>query len=54
MKKILIVEDDKKLARVLQLQLSYEGYQLDIAHDGFDGLLKYAMPNATLVLNVVT
>jgi len=50
MKKILIVEDDKKLARVLQLQLSYEGYQLDIAHDGFDGLLKFRDDSYDLVL----
>ncbi|GLI55205.1 DNA-binding response regulator [Propionigenium maris DSM 9537] len=50
MKRILIVEDDKKLARVLELQLSYEGYRLDIARDGFEGLLKFREENYDLVL----
>ncbi len=50
MKKILIVEDDKKLARVLELQLSYEGYELDIARDGFDGLIKFGEKKYDLVL----
>lgn len=50
MKRILIIEDDKKLARVLELQLSYEGYRLDIARDGFEGLLKFREENYDLVL----
>lgn len=35
---ILIVEDEKKLSRVLQLELEYEGYQTEIAHDGHEAL----------------
>jgi len=31
---ILIVEDEQKLSRVLQLELNYEGYQTEIAKDG--------------------
>ncbi|MBB6454046.1 DNA-binding response OmpR family regulator [Salirhabdus euzebyi] len=34
MAKILIVEDEQKLARVIQLELEYEGYKTGIAHDG--------------------
>jgi two-component system, OmpR family, response regulator ArlR len=50
MKKILLVEDDKKLARVLNLQLSYEGYTSDVASDGFDALIKFDQGNYDLVL----
>lgn len=50
MQKILIVEDDKKLARVLELQLSYEGYSLDIARDGFDALIKFDEGDYDLIL----
>ena len=34
MNKILIVEDEKKLARYLQLELTHEGYEVRLAHDG--------------------
>lgn len=34
MSKILIVEDEKKIARFLELELKYEGYDVDIAYDG--------------------
>ncbi len=50
MKRILIVEDDKKLARVLELQLSYEGYSLDIARDGFEALVKFGEEEYDLIL----
>jgi len=36
--KILIVEDEAKLARVLELELSYEGYEIIKAADGREGL----------------
>lgn len=35
---ILIVEDDEKIARVIQLELEYEGYEVSVAHTGRDGL----------------
>lgn len=38
MKKILIVEDEEKLSRVLQLELQYENYQTKIAEDGLEAL----------------
>lgn len=31
MKKILIVEDEEKLSRVIQLELQYENYETEIA-----------------------
>lgn len=35
---ILIIEDDEKIARVIQLELEYEGYQVSVAHTGREGL----------------
>jgi two-component system OmpR family response regulator len=35
---ILIIEDDEKIARVIQLELEHEGYGVSIAHTGRDGL----------------
>ena len=36
--KILLVEDEEKLARRVELELKYEGYQVDKAADGRTGL----------------
>ncbi len=38
--KILIVEDEKKIARFLELELQHEGYEVDTAGDGRTGLEK--------------
>lgn len=38
MKTILIVEDEVKIARFLQLELEHEGYKTSISHDGREGL----------------
>ncbi|MBD2354884.1 response regulator transcription factor [Tolypothrix sp. FACHB-123] len=35
---ILVVEDEVKLARFVELELSSEGYQVSVAHDGIEGL----------------
>lgn len=40
MSRILIVEDEKKIARFLELELIHEGYEVDVAHDGRTGLDK--------------
>ncbi|SDO34579.1 response regulator transcription factor [Alkalicoccus daliensis] len=34
--KILVVEDEKKIARVLQLEFEYEGYEAQVVHDGIE------------------
>ncbi|MCP6757517.1 MAG: response regulator transcription factor [Fischerella sp. CENA71] len=35
---ILLVEDEVKLARFVELELTTEGYQVSVAHDGITGL----------------
>lgn len=37
-KQILIIEDEVKIARVIQLELQYEGYEVESATDGVQGL----------------
>jgi len=41
MKKILIVEDDPKISRVLELELSHEGYTTRTVGDGYDALVEF-------------
>lgn len=50
MKKILIIEDDPKISRYLQLELQHEGYSIDIAEDGKDGVKKWNNQNYHLIL----
>ena len=38
MDRILIVEDEEKLARRVELELRYEGYEVEKAFDGRTGL----------------
>ncbi len=35
---ILIVDDEQKIARFLELELRYEGYEVDVRNDGRSGL----------------
>lgn len=35
--KILVVEDDRKIVRIIELQLNHAGYDVDIAYDGERG-----------------
>lgn len=48
--RILIIEDEESIARVLQLELQFEGYQAEMAHTGADGLLKYREQQWDLIL----
>lgn len=48
--KILIVEDEVKLARMLEMELTYEGYQVEKALDGQTGLEKARSAGADLIL----
>jgi DNA-binding response OmpR family regulator len=50
MKRILIVEDDKKIARVLELELNHYGYEVDKAEDGESALDKYETFKPNLIL----
>ena len=36
--RVLVVEDDAAISRVLQLELEHEGYAVDVARDGLTGL----------------
>src|SRR5690606_42000012 len=36
--KILIIEDEEKFARFLEMELTYEGYEVSKAHHGRTGL----------------
>lgn len=38
--KILVVEDDQAISRILRLELEHEGYVVDVARDGLEGLEK--------------
>ncbi|MEE1130388.1 MAG: response regulator transcription factor [Caryophanon sp.] len=38
MKKVLVVEDDKSIARFVELELKFEGFDVTVKHDGRDGL----------------
>ncbi|MFC3882241.1 response regulator transcription factor [Bacillus songklensis] len=38
MKKILLIEDERNLARFIELELKYEGYGVSVVHDGRSGL----------------
>lgn len=50
MAKILIVEDEEQLARFVELELSHEGYEVEKAFDGRDGLTKAENENFDLIL----
>lgn len=50
MKKILIIEDEKKIRRFLQLELEHEGYSVISAEDGEEGLEKFKKDYYDLVL----
>lgn len=48
--RILIIEDEENIARVLQLELQFEGYEVSVSHTGTDGLIQYREHNWDLVL----
>ncbi|MEQ2442763.1 response regulator transcription factor [Pseudoflavonifractor intestinihominis] len=48
--RILLVEDEEKLARVVELELRYEGYEVEKAFDGREGLEKALSGHFDLIL----
>lgn len=48
--KILLIEDEKKIARFLKLELEYEGYEVYSAEDGAIGLERFLQEEWDLVL----
>ena len=54
MERILIIEDEEKIARFVELELSHEGYQIEKAMDGRDGLERIkARPFDLILLDVM-
>lgn len=49
-KRIILIEDEVKLARFLELELRYEGYDVTVCHDGREGLEQIMEGNYDLVL----
>lgn len=47
--KVLVIEDDAAISRVLQLELEHEGYDVESARDGLEGLEK-ALKEPDLVI----
>src|SRR5699024_9083190 len=50
MHNILIVEDDEKIARVIQLELEFESYEVSNAYTGKEALDKYEEESFDLIL----
>lgn len=50
MKRILVVEDNAELAKLLELILRRANYDVNVANDGFDALRQFEMQRPDLVL----
>lgn len=48
--KVLIVEDEERIARFIEMELSYEGYQVEKAFDGRTGLEKALNGNFDIII----
>ena len=49
-KKILVIEDEIKLARFVELELTHEGYAVDVAYDGVAGFEMFIADKYDLIL----
>lgn len=47
---ILLIEDEVKLARFIELEMNCEGYQVTVAHNGLDGLTRVRETAVDLIL----
>lgn len=50
MTRVLVVEDDPRLAKLLEGDLALEGYKVDVARDGVEGLEKAKRQKPDLIL----
>src|SRR5690554_2278976 len=48
--RILIIEDEKQLARLMELELYHEGYEIEVAYTGKEGLKKVKENGFQLIL----
>ncbi|HHU82881.1 MAG TPA: response regulator transcription factor [Firmicutes bacterium] len=54
MERILIIEDEEKIARFIELELGFEGYEVEKALDGREGLaLAQARPFDLILLDIM-
>ena len=52
--RILIIEDEREIARFIELELGYEGYLVEVARDGIRGLQKAREhPPALVILDLM-
>src|SRR5580693_4734764 len=51
--RILVIEDDAAIGRVLQLELEHEGYEVEVARDGLAGLEKALKEPDLVVLDLM-
>lgn len=49
-KKVILIEDEVKLARFVELELRYEGYDVTVCHDGREGLQMVTDGNYDMIL----
>ena len=49
-KKILVIDDDRINAKIVKLNLSKEGYHVEVAFDGDEGLALVPMINPDLII----
>lgn len=47
---VLVIEDEEKIARLLEIELEYEGYRVGKASSGTEGLEKYRSEKWNLIL----
>lgn len=47
---VLVIEDEKEIARFIELELGAEGYTTDVAYDGVTGLSKFREVSPDLVV----
>lgn len=48
--RILVIEDEVKIARFLELELTHEGYEVELAHEGRAGYEKAVSGKADLII----
>ena len=49
-KKVLIVEDERPMAKALALKLGHEGIEADVEHDGAEGLARAKSGDYALII----
>ncbi|OOM09395.1 response regulator transcription factor [Clostridium saccharobutylicum] len=48
--KILLVEDEKQMSMFIEMELTHEGYEVDVAYDGRDALRKAENSDYSLIM----